>query len=287
MFVVVLFIPVVTGNVFAESISKRVPELTERSGFTKLYTIFDPCNLKKPGKRAVSCSQLKRLGNDVTSEYLINPYREFKVRCDMETNGGGWTVIQRRGGSETFEENLFERTEKEYQDGFGAGATSYWIGNDNLHHLTNFPNNRQVLRIELTKQTGDSITVDYGHFKVGSKAHGYLLSIGNYKGPQGYDALKTYNGYEFFMGKSQFMEPYSGCYPPLSGGWWYNECLRSNLNGRKLQSTDSKNKRGLGITWFKDGDRNSYDAIYDQVEMKIRDADFDFCTGKMATYSDI
>ncbi|EEC11754.1 ixoderin B, putative, partial [Ixodes scapularis] len=235
------------------------------------------------GKRAVSCSQLKRLGNDVTSEYLINPHRGCKVKCDMETNGGGWTVIQRRGGSETFEENLFERTEKEYQDGFGAGATSYWIG-------------KSVLRLR-DKEEISPLLFSYFHCAhhvfgfqqpmVNSSEHQINCGNGSPKHRTSYDALKTYNGYEFFMGDSQFMEPYSGCYPPLSGGWWYNECLRSNLNGRKLQSTDSKNKRGLGITWFKDGDRNSYDAIYDQVEMKIRDADFDFCTGKMATYSDI
>lgn len=47
MFVVVLFLPVVAGNVFTENSPKRVPEVTERSGHTKAYTIFDPCNTRK------------------------------------------------------------------------------------------------------------------------------------------------------------------------------------------------------------------------------------------------
>uniref|UniRef100_A0A0K8R3B3 Putative ficolin/ixoderin n=1 Tax=Ixodes ricinus TaxID=34613 RepID=A0A0K8R3B3_IXORI len=286
MFVAVLFVSVVTGNVFAESSSKRVPEITKRSGFTKPYTIFDPCNLKKPGKRTVSCVQLRRKGYNISGDYLINPHGDFWVWCDMDTDGGGWTIIQRRSKDEEGEDK-FEKSKEEYEKGFYGGLSSYWIGNENLHLLTNFPNNEQVLRIELTRQDGNNINVEYDQFKVGSKADEYELSIGKYKGPHGYDALKSYNGHKFFMGNSYYKPIYSGCYPHLSGGWWYNDCVHSNLNGRKLQSTDPKNKRGLGITWFKDGDTSSYDAIYDQVEMKIRDADFDFCTGKMATYSDI
>uniref|UniRef100_A0A0K8R7P1 Putative ficolin/ixoderin n=1 Tax=Ixodes ricinus TaxID=34613 RepID=A0A0K8R7P1_IXORI len=203
MFVVVFFIPVVAGNVFAESSSKRVPEITERSGFTKAYTIFDPCNLKKPGKRKVSCAQLKREGNDESNDYLINPHNIFYVWCDMDTDGGGWTIIQRRSKDEEGEDK-FEKSKEEYEKGFYGGVSSYWIGNENLHLLTNFPNNEQVLRIELTRQDGNNINVEYDQFKVGSKADEYELSIGKYKGPHGYDALKSYNGYKFFMGKSYY-----------------------------------------------------------------------------------
>ncbi|CAN8032323.1 unnamed protein product [Ixodes persulcatus] len=127
MFAAVLFIPVVAGNVFAESSSKRVPEIMERSGLTKSYTIFDPCNLKKPGERTVSCAQLKREGNDESKDYFIIPHNLFWVWCDMDTDGGGWTIIQRRFKNEEGEDK-FEKSEKEYEEGFYGGVSSYWIG---------------------------------------------------------------------------------------------------------------------------------------------------------------
>lgn len=40
---------------------------------------------------------------------------------------------------------------------------------------------------------------------------------------------------------------------------------------------------GHGITWYKIGDMRSFQDIYESVEMKVRDADYKFCTGKMAT----
>ncbi|EEC02317.1 hypothetical protein IscW_ISCW000158, partial [Ixodes scapularis] len=57
--------------------------------------------------------------------------------------------------------------------------------NENLHRLTNFPNNKQVLKIELTRQEGNDINVEYDYIKVGSQADEYKLSIGRYKGPPG------------------------------------------------------------------------------------------------------
>ncbi|CAN8012188.1 unnamed protein product [Ixodes pacificus] len=127
MFVVVLFIPVVAGNIFAESSSGRVLEITERSGFTKSYGIFDNCNLNKPGKRNVSCAQLKRMGILESDYYVVTPHNNFWVWCDMDTDDGGWTIIQRRSSNEEAEDK-FEKSKEEYETGFYGGVSSYWIG---------------------------------------------------------------------------------------------------------------------------------------------------------------
>ncbi|CAN7975858.1 unnamed protein product [Ixodes persulcatus] len=191
MFAVVLFIPVVAGNVFAESSSKRVPEITERSGLTKPYTIFDPCNLNKPGKRNVSCAQLRRKGYNISGDYVVNPHNSIWVWCDMDTDGGGWTVIQRRFKNEEGEDK-FEKSQEDYEKGFYGGVSSYWIGklyqslwNDNLHALTSHPNNKQVLKIELTKRNNETIMANYGRFEVGSKKDGYMLIYENFWSPNG------------------------------------------------------------------------------------------------------
>ncbi|XP_042145651.1 fibrinogen-like protein 1 [Ixodes scapularis] len=180
MFVAALFLPVVAGKLFMESSLHSFPKITERSGYVKT------CNMSKPGNRTVSCAQLKMEGNNETGDYFISPYTNFSVRCDMDTNGGGWTVIQRRSWDE-LEGNGFEKSEKDYEEGFRGGASSYWIGLNNIHALTTHPNSDQVLRIELTSLKDETIIVQYGKFKVGPKKDGYRLTIGDYRSPNALD----------------------------------------------------------------------------------------------------
>ncbi|XP_040067808.1 ficolin-1-like [Ixodes scapularis] len=284
MFVVSLFIPLVAGNVFMESSIRRVPEITERQHTpTKTYMIFDPCNTNKPGNRTISCSQIKMRERSRSGEYVIYPRNDpVNVRCDMESDGGGWTVIQQRTKYEA-NDNNFEKNERDYELGFGASGSSYWIGNENLHALTSFPNNQQSLRIELTRTGEEKPTVVLYHkFHVGSKEEKYKLTIDEYEGPDvtGYDALSYHNGEKFTIKKSMTRTPDKDkCSDRLSGGWWFKECNEANLNGRKFTYTSQT--KALGITWHIKDKEESYEYIYEKVEMKIRDNDFGFCTGAL------
>lgn len=60
----------------------------------------------------------------------------------METNGGGWTVIQRRKIGLT----SFNYDWKHYKNGFGSIRGDFWLGNDHIFRLTRQPSK---LRIEL------------------------------------------------------------------------------------------------------------------------------------------
>lgn len=245
--------------------------------------IFDPCRMDVAHERAESCSQLRRHGDDVTGEYFIHLYNTFQVMCDMKTDGGGWTVIQRRGKKERIKDNLFEKTDKEYKEGFGEAARSYWLGNENIHRLTSFPNGRHILKIVLTlTEEGENITVEYDNFKMGSHEEKYKLTIGKYKGPDGYDALTSHKEGEFMIGKDEFRAPSNKCHTLRSGGWWYSDCFLSNLNGRKFKVNDQENKMDLGIYWSNARDENFYNVNYHKVEMMIREADFKLCMGIMA-----
>ena len=49
----------------------------------------------------------------------------------MDTDSGGWTVIQRR-----MSDTDFYKTWQEYKDGFGDLNENFWLGNDNIHTLS-------------------------------------------------------------------------------------------------------------------------------------------------------
>ncbi|CAH1252203.1 ANGPT2 [Branchiostoma lanceolatum] len=57
----------------------------------------------------------------------------LRVFCRVEA-GRAWTVIQRRqDGSVDF----YDRTWEDYSRGFGNLTGEFWLGNDNIHLLTN------------------------------------------------------------------------------------------------------------------------------------------------------
>ncbi|KAM7286054.1 techylectin-5A-like [Ixodes scapularis] len=158
------------------------------------------------------------------------------------------------------------------------------IRNENIHALTTHPNGKQVLRIEMTRDTKEKIVVQYTTFQVGSKEEYYELTIGGYSSPNGsdYDALKHHNGGGFVIARGDYHQDLCAR-SPISGGWWFPiySCMHSNLNGRKVKKVPPRT-RGFAITWYKQRDPRSYEYVYESVEMKIRDADYGFCTGEMA-----
>uniref|UniRef100_A0A0K8R7Y9 Putative ficolin/ixoderin n=1 Tax=Ixodes ricinus TaxID=34613 RepID=A0A0K8R7Y9_IXORI len=245
--------------------------------------LFDPCNTNKPGNRTISCSQIKmRERSSKGLRYKIYPLgKPVDAICDMKSDGGGWTVIQRRTEYEVYDNN-FEKELVEYERGFTTKAGgALWLGLENLHVLTSFPNNQQALRIELTRKGATEPTVLLYHkFIVGSKAEHYKPTIDDYQGPNGYDALSYHNGAEFTVKKSMTQNPDGdSCSERLSGGWWFKTCNQANLNGRKFKSPSPT--KALGITWYIQRKDESYNYTYDWVKMKIRDDDFGFCTGRL------
>jgi len=97
----------------------------------------------------------------------------------MHTDGGGWTVFQRRQDGSVD----FFRGWNDYKAGFGQLAAEFWLGNDKIHRLT--ASRPSSLRVELEDWNGVKAYAKYGTFSIGDEQAQYRLEVGSYSGTAG------------------------------------------------------------------------------------------------------
>ncbi|XP_076112546.1 ryncolin-2-like [Mytilus galloprovincialis] len=201
-------------------------------------------SLLPSGGRVRDCSDLdpKHFKSGV---YTIKPAggTGLKAYCDMETDGGGWTVFQRRLDGKVD----FYRGWKDYVKGFGHLNTEFWLGNDKLYKLTS--RGQYELRVNLEDFNGDKAYAKYSNFFIGDKSTNYKLTVKGYSGTAG-DCLKTHNNYAFTTkDKDNDNHSYENCAKIYKGAWWYYACYASNLNG--LYVGNKKDDRGINWQLWK------------------------------------
>ena len=125
-----------------------------------------------------NCAELYNCGQKTSGVYKINPDGNglFSVYCDQATNGGGWTVIQKRLDGSTD----FFRGWSEYKHGFGNLKREFWLGLDRIHRLTH--QQRYKLRVDLEDWDRKTAYAVYGLFGVADEKNKYKLSLGSYAG---------------------------------------------------------------------------------------------------------
>uniref|UniRef100_A0A8D2ACR7 Angiopoietin 4 n=1 Tax=Sciurus vulgaris TaxID=55149 RepID=A0A8D2ACR7_SCIVU len=204
-----------------------------------------PAPMRAAGQVFQDCAEIHRFGATVSGVYTIhvaNMSEPKKVFCDMETNGGGWTIIQRRmNGSENF-----QRGWKEYKEGFGDPAGEYWLGNEAIHQLTS--RGTYSLRVELEDWEDHETYAQYERFQLGSEAQLYSLSLTGYNGSAGRQTSLRLQGTNFSTRDADNDNCLCKCAHLMSGGWWFDACGVSNLNG--VYYEDGQHVRRMnGIRW--------------------------------------
>ncbi|XP_050616186.1 ficolin-2 isoform X1 [Macaca thibetana thibetana] len=187
--------------------------------------------------------------------------RPLTVLCDMDTDGGGWTVFQRRvDGSVDF-----YRDWAAYKQGFGSWLGEFWLGNDNIHALT--AQGTSELRVDLVDFEDNHQFAKYRSFKVADEKEKYNLVLGAFVEGSAGDSLTSHNNHSFST-KDQDNDLSTGnCAVMYQGAWWYRTCHVSNLNGRYLRG--AHDSFANGINW-KSG--KGYNYSYKVSEMKVRPA---------------
>ncbi|KAG8182083.1 hypothetical protein JTE90_008618 [Oedothorax gibbosus] len=176
----------------------------------------------------MDCQDLLAAGHvtsGVYSVWLRGGKSAVPVRCDMDTDGGGWTVIQRRGNFIRQED--FNRNWQDYKHGFGSLERDFWLGNDNIFALTNQGN--YSLRMDMTAADNKSAYELYQEFRIEDENVNYRLHV---KGTTG-GKMGNF-GNEMFTTKDRKNNRMNteNCAEERKGGFWYYYCdADSNPNG--------------------------------------------------------
>uniref|UniRef100_A0A4Q8K468 U9-Liphistoxin-Lth1a_1 n=1 Tax=Liphistius thaleban TaxID=1905330 RepID=A0A4Q8K468_9ARAC len=221
--------------------------------------------------RPMDCEDLLHCGNRKSGIYTVWPRsrlisESLNVFCDMTTDGGGWTVFQRRGDFGRAKDHFYNDWDT-YRKGFGDLSQDFWLGNDPLFAVTN--QRLYSLRIDLKSVEGESRHAVYENFWIDSEQYDYYLHVRGYTGTAG-DAFSSHNELSFSTKDvDNDKSPTSNCAASYKGGWWYGECHTANLNGLYLNGTHSS--YADGVEWHP---WKGYNYSFPFAEMKLRSFSF-------------
>ncbi|KAK2822391.1 hypothetical protein Q5P01_022456 [Channa striata] len=222
-----------------------------------METVFKTAGLLYPFP--MDCIQIMKNGNRKSGIYTIyinnNRSKPIEVNCDMDTDGGGWLMLQRRNTGKLD----FMKRWRQYIEGFGNMTDEFWIGLDKIYELTNTPTQYE-LRFDLGLGSERAYAV-YDNFKIAPVKQKFKLTIGKYSGTAG-DAMTYHQGRPWTTVDSDNDIALGNCALTHRGAWWYKNCHLANLNGKWGDSRHS-----TGVNWEP---WKGHLTSLDFTEMKIR-----------------
>ncbi|KAB7500051.1 Techylectin-5B [Armadillidium nasatum] len=183
--------------------------------------------------RPADCSELLVAGYTESGVYKIYPFKchctkPVKAFCDMETDGGGWTIFLSRAN--TSKPINFTRNWVEYKNGFGTVGKEYWLGNEALHLMTSTKN--YILRMEAQDGFGREIWGEWNSFSVTSEDDKYRLLVTTHNAKSSAFDRFSYVHNNYFSTFDVDNDKWGkSCAETHKGGWWYNQCIHNNPTG--------------------------------------------------------
>ncbi|KAG5850011.1 angiopoietin-related protein 1a [Anguilla anguilla] len=212
------------------------------------------------------CYQVRQAGYSTSGMYLLRvDGTEYLLQawCEHGLDNGGWTVFQRRKDGSV---NFFRNWES-YKKGFGNIDGEHWLGLENIYNMAKQVDYR--LLVEMEDWVGKKVYAEYSSFHLEPESEFYRLRLGTYQGNAG-DSLSSHNGKQFTT-LDRDKDAFSGnCAHFHKGGWWYNACGQTNLNGVWYAGGVYRSKFQDGIFWAEYGG-GSYSLK--SVRMMIRPID--------------
>ncbi|XP_024900129.1 microfibril-associated glycoprotein 4 [Pteropus alecto] len=245
-------------------------------------------------QQPLDCDDIYTQGYQTDGVYLIYPLGPsvpVPVFCDMTTEGGKWTVFQKRfNGSVSF-----FRGWNDYKLGFGRADGEYWLGKvglrwaggcprarslltscpsspglQNLHLLT--LKQKYELRVDLEDFENNTAYAKYVDFSISPNAvsaeeDGYTLYVAGFEDGGAGDSLSYHSGQKFSTFDRDQDLFVQNCAALSSGAFWFRSCHFANLNGFYLGGSHLSYANGINWAQWK-----GFYYSLKRTEMKIRRA---------------
>ncbi|XP_051985212.1 angiopoietin-related protein 4-like [Xyrauchen texanus] len=238
-------------NIRIRTLQNQIQMKSERSSLKRME---DEIHLNTSSEQrdspvavASDCHELFLRGETSSGLYAIQPSdsQPFEVFCEM-TPEGGWTVIQRRHDGSVDFDQLWQA----YESGFGSLNGEFWLGLEKIHSVSKGGN--YILKVQFSDWRDESQTMTYPFHLKGEKSN-YSLHILERQAGNLESSLSTEaSGVPFSTrDKDNDQKNDLNCAKQLSGGWWFSNCGRSNLNGRYFVTPAPKQRhqRKQGVFW--------------------------------------
>lgn len=221
-------------------------------GVSPIPITTEPTVLPRDCEEIYQKSGMKLKGDFFLTIWPSKAPHKFKVRCRIYNNTA-WVLVQRRKDGSV---NFF-RDWEDYKKGFGNLDGEFWIGNDNLHYLTNQAETQLQVELQTWDTPQTSYHAFYSNVRVASEADLYRLHVSGFR-----DDISNAGDSLTSMWESHTEQPFSthdrdhdnryydNCADLYHGAWWFGNCFDSHLNGRYYRTPHHDDYfRRDGIQW--------------------------------------